>query len=625
MAPQLPQVTGTSTVKATGVPSVSISGGGQLQEVQAKGWSDLSTRMDQMSDWAFKIAGKQAEAKGLAYGAANAPTIEQIEQAKRVGKPIEIVGNPTSFSIYEQAAYAGSMAVIEDRYEIAGRRKLTEIMADAAQDPGVDPNELLRRLDEAVGAYSENLNLISPTSAAKVESSLGVLANSQVNAFSREYIRTQANLNKNEALINAGNLITDVGTIINGHVAPMEGTETADLKSIVAAHWSRIHGPLLGNPAITAPQIEALRTAFDKEVARHMVGTVNNWALQENPGNPGTSVQEILKHARGEESTLPPHIREIYDSMIPADQQQVIEELAGFTKTLLANEKAIQDKEEFDNQRIIEGTVQLFTLELMKEEPNRERIQEWIGSVRLLDRAKAEELEKIVEAGADRLVDNETVVLDLRRHSSFGTLTLKKIADNADQLTGSTIAEMFKLLDEQRDNLLTEAKVSIKEVTHGDLDPNAGNYTEMKQFADIEYNEIVAKLQDDKRAFELRISEMEDISGATGTDFYDATQEVVPIIQKILEQRKQVLYQGYNNTLQLALEGIANSDIQELIELWEVDTSIDGLRNLIKGDTIRTLPKQYRSDVTLQFQIKRAVDAAQHLTNEGQTIDWGVK
>ncbi len=625
MAPQLPQVTGTSTVKATGVPSVSISGGGQLQEVQAKGWSDLSTRMDQMSDWAFKIAGKQAEAKGLAYGAANAPTIEQIEQAKRVGKPIEIVGNPTSFSIYEQAAYAGSMAVIEDRYEIAGRRKLTEIMADAAQDPGVDPNELLRRLDEAVGAYSENLNLISPTSAAKVESSLGVLANSQVNAFSREYIRTQANLNKNEALINAGNLITDVGTIINGHVAPMEGTETADLKSIVAAHWSRIHGPLLGNPAITAPQIEALRAAFDKEVARHMVGTVNNWALQENPGNPGTSVQEILKHARGEESTLPPHIREIYDSMIPADQQQVIEELAGFTKTLLANEKAIQDKEEFDNQRIIEGTVQLFTLELMKEEPNRERIQEWIGSVRLLDRAKAEELEKIVEAGADRLVDNETVVLDLRRHSSFGTLTLKKIADNADQLTGSTIAEMFKLLDEQRDNLLTEAKVSIKEVTHGDLDPNAGNYTEMKQFADIEYNEIVAKLQDDKRAFELRISEMEDISGATGTDFYDATQEVVPIIQKILEQRKQVLYQGYNNTLQLALEGIANSDIQELIELWEVDTSIDGLRNLIKGDTIRTLPKQYRSDVTLQFQIKRAVDAAQHLTNEGQTIDWGVK
>ena len=625
MAPQLPQVTGTSTVKATGVPSVSISGGGQLQEVQAKGWSDLSTRMDQMSDWAFKIAGKQAEAKGLAYGAANAPTIEQIEQAKRVGKPIEIVGNPTSFSIYEQAAYAGSMAVIEDRYEIAGRRKLTAIMADAAQDPGVDPNELLRRLDEAVGAYSENLNLISPTSAAKVESSLGVLANSQVNAFSREYIRTQANLNKNEALINAGNLITDVGTIINGHVAPMEGTETADLKSIVAAHWSRIHGPLLGNPSITAPQIEALRTAFDKEVARHMVGTVNNWALQENPGNPGTSVQEILKHARGEESTLPPHIREIYDSMIPADQQQVIEELAGFTKTLLANEKAIQDKEEFDNQRIIEGTVQLFTLELMKEEPNRERIQEWIGSVRLLDRAKAEELEKIVEAGADRLVDNETVVLDLRRHSSFGTLTLKKIADNADQLTGSTIAEMFKLLDEQRDNLLTEAKVSIKEVTHGDLDPNAGNYTEMKQFADIEYNEIVAKLQDDKRAFELRISEMEDISGATGTDFYDATQEVVPIIQKILEQRKQVLYQGYNNTLQLALEGIANSDIQELIELWEVDTSIDGLRNLIKGDTIRTLPKQYRSDVTLQFQIKRAVDAAQHLTNEGQTIDWGVK
>lgn len=223
---------------------------------------------------------------------------------------------------------------------------------------------------------------------------MGVLANSQVNAFSREYIRTQANLNKNEALINAGNLITDVGTIINGHVAPMEGTETADLKSIVAAHWSRIHGPLLGNPAITAPQIEALRAAFDKEVARHMVGTVNNWALQENPGNPGTSVQEILKHARGEESTLPPHIREIYDSMIPADQQQVIEELAGFTKTLLANEKAIQDKEEFDNQRIIEGTVQLFTLELMKEEPNRERIQEWIGSVRLLDRAKAEELEK---------------------------------------------------------------------------------------------------------------------------------------------------------------------------------------------------------------------------------------
>ena len=92
MAPQLPQITGTSTVKATGVPSVSISGGGQLQEAQAQGWADLSTRMDQTSDWAFKIAGDHAEAKGLVYGAANAPTVDQIEQAKRVGKPIEIVG-----------------------------------------------------------------------------------------------------------------------------------------------------------------------------------------------------------------------------------------------------------------------------------------------------------------------------------------------------------------------------------------------------------------------------------------------------------------------------------------------------------------------------------------------------
>ena len=356
-----------------------------------------------------------------------------------------------------------------------------------------------------------------------------------------------------------------------------------------------------------------------------MVGTVNNWALQENPGNPGTSVLEILKHARGKESTLPSHIREIYDSMIPADQQQVIKELADFTKTLLANEKANQDKEEFDSQRIIEGTVQLFTLELMKEEPNRERIQEWIGSVRLLDRAKAGELEKIVEAGADRLVDNETVVLDLRRHASFGTLTLKKISDNADQLTGPTIAEMFKELDGQRDKLLTEAKISIKKVTHGDLDPDAGNYTEMKQFADIEYHEVVAELQTRKRAFELRMSQMEDISGATATDYFDATEEVEPIIQDILEKRKQVLYQGYNNTLQRALEGIANSGVSELIALWEGNMSIDGLRHLIKSRTIDGLPTGYRRNVALHVLINEAVNAAQHLKNEGQTIDWQVK
>jgi len=625
MAPQLPQVTGTSTVKATGVPSVSISGGGQLQEAQAQGWSDLSTRMNQTSDWAFKIAGDHAKAKGLVYGAANAPTVDQIEQAKRVGKPIEIVGNPSSFSIYEQAAYAGSMAVIEDRYEIAGRRKLTEIMADAAQDPGVDPTELLRRLDEVVGGYSENLSLISPTSAAKVESSLGVLANSQVNAFSREYIRTQANLNKNETLINAGNLITDVGTIINGHVSPVDGMDAVDLKSKIAAHWSRIHGPLLGNTSITAPQIQALRTAFDKEVARHMVGTVNNWALQENPGNPGTSVQEILKHARGEESTLPPHIREIYDSMIPADQQQVIEELAGFTKTLVANEKAIQDKLDRDNNLMVETAVQRFSVEMLSDEPDQNYLNRLIETIELVDRGRAEELRKVVEAGADRLVDNETVVLDLRRHAHFGTLTLKKIAEAADELTGSTIAAMFKELDEQRDKLLTEAKISIKEVTHGDLNPNAGNYTQAKQFADIEYNEVVAELQKRKRAFELRMSQMEDISGATATDYFDATEEVEAIIQGILEKRKRALYQGYNNTLQRALGGIANSGVPELIKLWEGNMSIDGLRHLVKSRTIDGLPRGYKTNVGLHALINQAVNAAQHLTNEGQTIDWQVK
>ena len=70
--------------------NVSVPTDDPNNKLLAQGLGNLSSRLNQFSSTAFKVAGEQAKMAGTLYGARNAPTQQQLAQAK----PGEVVDLP---------------------------------------------------------------------------------------------------------------------------------------------------------------------------------------------------------------------------------------------------------------------------------------------------------------------------------------------------------------------------------------------------------------------------------------------------------------------------------------------------------------------------------------------------
>ena len=100
MAAKLPQISGTQRIAPTSVAGVQVATDSPVSRIEIQGYSDLAARMDQLSGVAFKYAFQKAETSGLTYGALAAPTAEQVEIAREVGRPITAADLPVILTAY---------------------------------------------------------------------------------------------------------------------------------------------------------------------------------------------------------------------------------------------------------------------------------------------------------------------------------------------------------------------------------------------------------------------------------------------------------------------------------------------------------------------------------------------
>ena len=74
------------------VPTVSFEGA----KAQARGFQGIARSLDSMSNYFFQMAEQKAQIEGAEYGATNAPTQQQIEDAYQRGEEIELPGDQSS-------------------------------------------------------------------------------------------------------------------------------------------------------------------------------------------------------------------------------------------------------------------------------------------------------------------------------------------------------------------------------------------------------------------------------------------------------------------------------------------------------------------------------------------------
>ena len=556
---------GTVPVSA---PGVSLPMQNPALQQEAAFYNTLSERLDQFSTLAFKKAGEKAEAAGLQFGANNAPTLEQIELAKKTGQPVEVdVGDPGG-NIFEKAAYKGSMAVVEDNFSIAARRSLTEVFAKATQDPNMTPSELTAKLDTTINEYSLAMKNISGSSSAKVRASLGIVANSQVTQFSREYIRKAEVQARQDALEGVGTITQDAKTIIKGH----QTKNDTNLIDKLGAMETTIRNNLEKVPGISESKILQKLKAHRKEVSAAKVGVISDWASTgKYAGAPHKALIELQKFRGNKMSQFPDYLRDIWGTMDTTEQQAATASILKTANSLrMATEMESKKDDDVNDKIKITQTRKFYDSFKANDIPG---MRQTIEALKPIDPELANDFEGILQSRSGVLSDNQEELARLNQLLGVRALTYKDIT-NAEGITNDTKAELFGKLPAQRDKKVEDGRVRIAAkigLTEQDLNQPPTMLKKEKQKTRVLYDRAYNKLLNAKIDYENKAEKT--IREGKIPEPFDSEKIVEELLEQLEIDQKAAQIQFLKDSVE---------DVYILF-MHDEEESMEGLKDAIKS------------------------------------------
>ena len=493
---------------------------------QSQLYGDLSKRIDAVSQMGFKIAGGRAKTAGALYGARNAPTQEQLVKAQELNVAVDLPGDASSINIFQQSAYAGSLSLLEDSVEIAGRRSLTEAMAEAAANPDLDPSTFTAQLDTIVQEYSAQMATVSPTSAGKINSSLGMVANSQVVSFSREFMGRAIKQRTNEAKENVNTFIDGASRIITGHTANGDVT----LLDSINADKKRIRSILEKAPNVSEDYILRQEKRFDKKIRVAQEAVVLNWVrtTEKFAKKPFDAFRELQKFGYNKPSEVPDHIKDVWKITDVQTRNKITDSLLSVASALTRADQLEVAKGKQDRQTIIDDGTNAFNKALtLPNTPWAQRANGMTAAINTLNSIGYDttNLQERLDQGPITLLESNAK--DKKRLAfarSMGKLTFKMIMDA--RLDENDAADYMGKLTSQRDANVKKALMGIKnDPLFRDIDLNADPNNDNTNTAQLRrrYNQAQDFVHKKRIEFEEMLGrKMQQNQEIKSTDYFNA-------------------------------------------------------------------------------------------------------
>lgn len=198
------QVRLRDTLTPLRVPKVSFVGA----EAQARGLGNLAQSLSRMSNFVAQQAETKAVIEGAEYGARNAPTAKQIEEAAADGASLELPGDQTT--VYGKAVRKAALSIASDEITALASDKVTRInsifsahlegalsegqQAAALGELGIDDfnvDSLATALDTVAAGYGSVLDEQSPAVARRFRAEMGISNNAIWSKYLDEYVKKQ--------------------------------------------------------------------------------------------------------------------------------------------------------------------------------------------------------------------------------------------------------------------------------------------------------------------------------------------------------------------------------------------------------------------------------------------------
>ena len=174
--------------RRTGLMTASFQGarGAALSE-GIRSADALSSQLSQMSNFFFNQAAQQRRIEGEEFGAANAPTFEELLEAQKQGENL-LDFAPTVFG---RSAKAAALATVENEITVDAQKRFDQLAFEANKKM-VSPTVLRDDLDATILGYSEVLQATSPALVRKLSAKLSLNANNIFDSYRKSYARASA-------------------------------------------------------------------------------------------------------------------------------------------------------------------------------------------------------------------------------------------------------------------------------------------------------------------------------------------------------------------------------------------------------------------------------------------------
>ena len=157
----------TSSDIAVGTPQ------GQFRDVSAP-MDQLSSQMDRMTGFFIQEAKQQAVVQAEEYAADKAPTIQQIEEARRLNQPIAPIADKTT--IFGRAANEAQSRILAKNVAAAADMQMAQLQQDVSSGK-VRVNDIANQTNALIKGYSSALAEVDPMVARSLEADLALSGN----------------------------------------------------------------------------------------------------------------------------------------------------------------------------------------------------------------------------------------------------------------------------------------------------------------------------------------------------------------------------------------------------------------------------------------------------------------
>lgn len=471
-------------VQVAQVPQVTTAG---YQEMARSGQVSAEA-MNRITNFALRQMETYAQIEGAEYGALNAPTQQQIDDAIASGADLADLVPGNKWSVFGRAAQQQGLGSISTAMELQARKQIVDLQA-AFESNQIGLAEMETGLSALVSSQTDIMRRIDPVTATKFSASLGVTANSAYLAAAKQQaINDRADLEiqfrqgidslmrNAETIVAAGPSMSPDGTIV-----------TIDQKLNTIRDQIASAAMELNDPVFYQTKMKE----FDAAMEAAKVGVIMNEAMF-NP-------EQALRVMRGKAQFADPQTQATFNELDAKGRRTLYDAIMTEASQKLSLEAALDAKNQrYRTERSNELQGQIAHAELMGDTITRDALMD---ALRVTDgSAYASKVKAIQTVGSK--VDRPDTVQMLEAMSLNGTLTFEAVdsAFASGNIKQSTYSTFMADLEQQRNTAKSTALTWLKNA-RGFPAPTLINHTmtqkaAYKEVAEIS-NELTEALQRD--------------------------------------------------------------------------------------------------------------------------------